>query len=46
MRSSIARILHFNFQSAEDSDFWVVKHETEASALAKGAIQRLLIKTD
>ena len=46
MRSPVALILHFHFLSAEDLVFWVVKHETEASALAKGAIQRLLIKTD
>ena len=43
MRSSIARILQFNFQTAEDLGFWVVKHETKSSALSKEAIQRQLI---
>ena len=28
MRSPVARILHFNFQSAEDLGLCVVKHET------------------
>jgi hypothetical protein len=46
MRSSIARILHFNFQTAEDSGFWVEMHETKSSALSKEAIQCQLIKAD
>ena len=46
MRSSIARILHFNFESAKDLELWVLKHGTETSELAKEAIQPTLIKTD
>ena len=46
MSSPIARILHFSFETAEDLELWVFKHETETSELAKEAIQRTLIKTD
>ena len=46
MSLPIARILHFNFETAEDLNLWVMKYETETSELAKEAIQRTLIKTD
>ena len=46
MSSPIARILHFSFETAEDLELWVFKHETETIELAKEAIQRTLIKTD
>ena len=46
MSSPIARILHFSFETVEDSELWVMKYETETSELAKEAIQRTLIKTD
>ena len=46
MSLPIARILHFNFETAEDLNLWVMKYETETSELAKEAIQRTLVKTD